>query len=258
MHIQFRNGWLLATILLCLVGIVAESPTKAVYARSNVVDPTNASLSQVNRKKARQRMATVELPGRGITDASVLAAMERIPREKFVPPDMAPRAYSEDPLPIGYDQTISAPFIVALMTQLAHPRPNSRALNVGTGSGYQAAVLGQLCKTVDSIEIVKPLAEEAGRRLKSLGYKNITVHYGDGYQGWKVRAPFDLIIVAAAPDRVPQPLIDQLAPGGRLIIPVGRKYQQLTVIEKDAKGKIHNRTVRSVKFVPMTGKAQHV
>ena len=161
-------------------------------------------------------------------------------------------------LQIGYEQTISAPFIVGLMTQLAHPRPGSRALDIGTGSGYQAAVLSKLCKEVYSIEIVQPLAETAKRRLKSLGYANVTVRWGDGYLGWKEHAPFDLIIVAAAPDHVPQPLVDQLAPGGSLVIPVGEHYQELTVIEKHSDGKLEGEVIRPVKFVPMTGKARQV
>jgi protein-L-isoaspartate(D-aspartate) O-methyltransferase len=201
-------------------------------------------------------MIEEQLHARGVADSRVIAAMEQIPREKFVPAQKVPAAYSESPLQIGYDQTISAPFIVGLMTQLAHPHANSRALDIGTGSGYQAAVLGKLCQEVYSIEIVKPLAEAAKRRLKSLGYKNITVRWGDGYQGWKEHAPFDLIVVAAAPDHVPQPLIDQLASGGRLVIPVGDHYQELIVLEKHSDGKPHRDVIRPVKFVPMTGKAR--
>ena len=210
--------------------------------------------------QARQRMIDRDLRARGIQDRRVLEAMARVPRQRFVPPDQVPYAYDDRPLPIGYGQTISQPYIVALMTELARPTPESKALDIGTGSGYQAAILAELCKEVYSIEILDPLAQEAKKRLQELGYKNVAVRTGDGYQGWPEKAPFDLIIVAAAPDHVPQPLVDQLAPGGRLVIPVGRHWwsQELLVIEKQPDGSIRQRSVASVAFVPMTGKAQEV
>jgi protein-L-isoaspartate(D-aspartate) O-methyltransferase len=204
----------------------------------------------------RQHMVERHLRGRDITNQKVLQVMGRVPRHRFVPEKYISNAYADYPWPIGYNQTISQPYIVALMTQLAKPKPGGRALDVGTGSGYQAAVLAELCKEVYSIEIVKPLADEAGKRLKELGYKNVTVRQGDGYQGWPEKAPFDVIIVAAAPDHVPQPLVDQLAPGGKLVLPVGRWYQQLTVIEKDKEGKVHRKPNIAVMFVPMTGEAE--
>jgi len=210
--------------------------------------------------QARQRMIDRDLRTRGIQDRRVLEAMARVPRHRFVPTDQVPYAYEDRPLPIGHGQTISQPYIVALMTELARPTPESKALDIGTGSGYQAAILAELCKEVYSIEILDPLAQEAKKRLQELGYKNVTVRTGDGYQGWPEKAPFDLIIVAAAPDHVPQPLVDQLAPGGRLVIPVGRHWwnQELLVIEKQPDGTLRQRSVASVAFVPMTGKAQEV
>jgi len=206
--------------------------------------------------RARKRMVEEDLRARDITDPNVLEVMGRVPRHRFVPEGLIGQAYADHPLPIGHSQTISQPYIVALMTQLAEPKAESRALDIGTGSGYQAAVLGEICKEVYSIEIVKPLADEARTRLKELGYKNITVRHGDGYRGWPEKAPFDVIIVAAAPDHVPQPLVDQLAKGGKLVIPVGRFYQQLIVIEKQKDGKVRRRPNIAVMFVPMTGEAQ--
>ncbi len=206
---------------------------------------------------ARRQMVELDLRGRDIVDERVLAVMARIPRHRFVPEALREVAYSDRALPIGHEQTISQPYIVALMTQLVRPGPQSRALDVGTGSGYQAAVLAELCKEVYSIEILEPLAEEARQRLNAMGYKNITVRCGDGYKGWPEKAPFDVIVVAAAPDHVPQPLVDQLAIGGRMVIPVGQMYYQtLLLIEKQADGSVIRRSVAPVAFVPMTGQAQ--
>jgi protein-L-isoaspartate(D-aspartate) O-methyltransferase len=201
-------------------------------------------------------MVQEQLQGRDITDKRVLDVMAKIPRHQFVPDRLQDLAYADRPLLIGEGQTISQPYVVALMTQLAQPKPESRALDIGTGSGYQAAVLAGLVEQVYSIEILQPLADAARERLKTLGYTNIEVRCGDGYQGWPEHAPFDLIIVAAAPDHVPQPLIDQLAPSGRLIIPVGDWFQELLVVQKDAEGNISRQNVAPVAFVPMTGKAQ--
>ena len=205
---------------------------------------------------ARTEMIAKHLRGRDISDPHVLDALARVPRHEFVPARARHLSYVDAPLSIGHDQTISQPYIVALMTQLVNPKPASKALDIGTGSGYQAAVLAELVKTVYSIEIVKPLAEEARVRLPSLGYKNIHVRHGDGYRGWPEQAPFDIIIVAAAPDHVPQPLVDQLAPGGKMVIPVGKYYQNLLLLEKAADGTVVQRNVAPVAFVPMTGEAQ--
>ena len=222
---------------------------------------TQAELIQTGQEdpkqvRARQRMLESHLLARGITDRRVLEAMGRIPRQEFVPEAFADVAYADRPLPIGHNQTISQPYIVALMTELVRPKPTSRVLDIGTGSGYQAAVLAEICKEVYSIEIVRPLAEEARERLAGLGYTNLTVRHGDGYRGWPEQAPFDAIIVAAAPEHVPQPLIDQLAPGGRLVIPVGRFFQELLLIEKQPNGTVKRHVVAGVAFVPMTGKAE--
>ncbi|MBW3595818.1 MAG: protein-L-isoaspartate(D-aspartate) O-methyltransferase [Planctomycetes bacterium] len=205
--------------------------------------------------EARGRMLEEQLAARGIEDERVLAAMGRVPRHRLVPEGLQDSAYEDRPLSIGHGQTISQPYVVALMTELAAPRRDCRALDVGTGSGYQAAVLAELCREVYSIEIVEPLARQARVRLAELGYDNVHVRHGDGYQGWPEKAPFDVIIVAAAPDHIPQPLIDQLAPGGRLVIPVGDYWQELTVVEKGPQGEIETRTVAPVAFVPMTGEA---
>ncbi|OHB81504.1 MAG: protein-L-isoaspartate O-methyltransferase [Planctomycetes bacterium RBG_16_64_10] len=201
-------------------------------------------------------MVERQLQARDITDARVLAAMARVPRHRFVPPPLRAAAYSDGPLPIGHSQTISQPYIVALMTQLVQPKPGQSALDVGTGSGYQAAILAGLVRQVYSIEIIPELADAARQRLKTLGFDNVEVRSGDGYRGWPEHAPFDVIIVAAAPDHIPQPLIDQLAPGGRLVIPVGKLFQKLVVVEKKPDGRIDQQTVAPVSFVPMTGEAQ--
>lgn len=264
---------LLLTVALAILILVAVAPSHSRYpvGRSQgesggpnkpatkappakFVVPYEGEASEFT--EARRRMVRRDLAGRDIADEVVLLAMGSIPRHEFVPDDVRDRAYSDHPLPIGHRQTISQPYIVALMTQLVGAREGMRALDIGTGSGYQAAVLGEICKEVYSIEIVEPLAKEAKKRLADLGYENITVRHGDGYQGWPDKAPFDVIIVAAAPDHVPQPLIDQLAPGGKLVIPVGQWYQELLVIERDKDGEVHRRRGIGVRFVPMTGEAQ--
>ncbi len=205
---------------------------------------------------ARMEMVQKQLAARDIGDKRVLEALRQVPRHLFVPVNSRSRAYSDGPLPIGYEQTISQPYIVALMTQLAQPTPSSTVLDVGTGSGYQAAVLSLLCQEVYSIEIVETLATTARQLLHELHYRNVTVRHGDGYQGWPEKGPFDAVIVAAAPDHVPQPLIDQLKPHGRLVIPVGKHYQNLLVIEKQTDGTTRQLHGIPVAFVPMTGQAQ--
>jgi protein-L-isoaspartate(D-aspartate) O-methyltransferase len=204
----------------------------------------------------RERMVESQLRSRDIRDERTLKAMMRVPRQSFVPESRRDQAYDDTPLPIPHGQTISQPYIVALMTQLARLGPDSRVLDIGTGSGYQAAVLAEIVDHVWSIEILCDMADEARSRLTSLNYDNVEIRCGDGYRGWPENAPFDAIIVAAAPDHVPQPLIEQLAPGGRLIVPVGNFYQDLLVIEKATDGSIRRRTVAPVAFVPMTGEAQ--
>lgn len=195
--------------------------------------------------------------GRAALGDRVMAAMMKVPRHEFVSADQKRNAYANRPLPIGMGQTISQPFIVALMTDLMGVKPGDRVLEIGTGSGYQAAVLGELAGAVYTIEIVEPLGREAAERLNRLGYRNVVTKIGDGYQGWAEHAPFDAIMVTAAPRDVPQPLIDQLKPGGRLVVPVGGQGagQALLVIEKHPDGRITRREVLGVRFVPLTDKA---
>jgi len=200
---------------------------------------------------ARERMVTEQLHARGITDARVLQAMREVPRHLFVPADLVRDAYADMPLPIGHGQTISQPYIVALMTALARPQTGDRALEIGTGSGYQAAVLSRLVNRVHTIELVEPLAREAAKQLAH--YTNVTTRVGDGYAGWPEEAPFDVILVTAAPAQVPPPLVEQLKPGGRLVIPVGATsdVQELRLIEKRADGTVAERSVAPVRFVPL-------
>ena len=205
---------------------------------------------------ARRRMVEEQLRARDIADRRVLSAMEQVPRHLFVPEEVRGRAYSDHPLPIGAGQTISQPYIVGLMTQLLEVRPGDRILEIGTGSGYQAAVLSRVASQVYTIEIVKPLGEQAERTLSRLGYSNIHTRIGDGYQGWPEAAPFDGIIVTAAPSEVPKPLLDQLAVGGNLVVPVGDSWQDLKVYTKQKDGSFRQRKVLPVRFVPMTGEAQ--
>jgi protein-L-isoaspartate(D-aspartate) O-methyltransferase len=208
---------------------------------------------------AEETCQTRFLTGIGELDSRVMAAMGEVPRHAFVPEDLRPRAYDNGPLPIGHGQTISQPFIVALMTDLLRPRAGDAILEVGAGSGYQAAVLAELAKRVYTVEIVPSLAKEAAERLERLGYGNVEVRCGDGYGGWPEHAPFDGILVAAAAPHVPQPLVDQLKPGGRLVIPVGLPYsaQELLLIEKSPDGGLVRRTVLPVAFVPLTGGLGH-
>jgi protein-L-isoaspartate(D-aspartate) O-methyltransferase len=206
--------------------------------------------------KAKQVMVDFHLKGRGITNAPALSAMQSVPREKFVEKSFVANAYDDNPLPIGHGQTISQPYIVGLMTQELAPRETDKVLEVGTGSGYQAAILSRIVSHVYTIEIVKPLAEESAVRLKSLGYDNVTVRHGDGYAGWKEHAPFDKIIVTAAAGRVPKPLEEQLAEGGRIIMPVGGGFAQDLLLGEKRKGVVSYRILAGVRFVPMTGKIQ--
>ncbi len=205
---------------------------------------------------ARERMVGQQLaaPSRGVTDARVLAVMGKVPRHEFVPARLRDQAYGDHPLPIGYDQTISQPFIVAFMTEKLEPKPTDKVLEIGTGSGYQAAVLAELVREVYTIEIVEPLARRAEADLKRLGYTNVMVRAGDGYKGWPEAAPFDAVIVTCAPEHVPQPLVDQLKEGGRMIIPVGPVGDQELYVLRKKGDKVEKRAVLPVRFVPMTGK----
>ncbi|HKX00797.1 MAG TPA: protein-L-isoaspartate(D-aspartate) O-methyltransferase [Bryobacteraceae bacterium] len=202
---------------------------------------------------ARERMVAEQIEGRGVANPDVLRAMRAVPRHLFVPEDRRAYAYADTPLPIGHGQTISQPYIVAFMTELVEPAKGQRVLEIGAGSGYQAAVLSELAGEVFTIEIVPELARSAAERLASLGYRNVTVRQGDGYLGWPERAPFDRIILTAAPPEIPHALIDQLKPGGRLVAPVGENAgeQKLVVVDKGRDGKLRRRSVLAVAFVPM-------
>jgi protein-L-isoaspartate(D-aspartate) O-methyltransferase len=207
-----------------------------------------------NYTAERKRMVEEQLaaPGRGITNRQVLKAMAAVPRHEFVPENVRKQAYADHPLPIGHNQTISQPYIVAFMTEQLDLKPTDRVLEIGTGSGYQAAVLSPLVADVYTIEIVEPLARRAEADLKRLGYKNVNVRAGDGYKGWVEAAPFDAIIVTCAPDHVPQPLVDQLREGGRMVIPVGEWYDQKLYLLKKKGNRVERNAVLPVRFVPMT------
>lgn len=246
-----RAAWcaLAGFLLLPAATIVCQKP-----------HPNRASTSAIGQvadshQRARELMVRQQIAARGVRDQRVLEAMRKVPRHLFVPLAMQPFAYVDMPLPIGHEQTISQPYIVAFMTEALALKPQDRVLEVGTGSGYQAAVLSLLVQEVYSIEIVEPLATQAAGRLRRLGYANVKVRAGDGYRGWPGAAPFDAIMVTAAPDHIPQPLLEQLAVGGRLILPVGRGLQTLTRIRRTPTGFKKEKLI-PVRFVPMTGEAE--
>ena len=222
----------------------------------NAQDLSHAGFSE--RVEERERMVRTGIenyPIQPVTDPEVLKAMRRVPRHLFVPAEYRDLAYRNSPLYIGYEQTISQPFIVAHMSELLELEPDHRVLEIGTGSGYQAAVLGELCKHVYTIEIVAPLGRKAAALLKELGYSQVQVRIGNGYEGWPEAAPFDRIIVTCAPEDIPQALLDQLKPGGRMVIPVGKQYgtQYMVEVTKDKRGRISQKKHYPVRFVPMTG-----
>ena len=219
--------------------------------------PVAAEESDSRQLTKGDTMVAEQIERRGVKDPRVLEAMRKVPRHEFVPEAERDEAYDDRPLPIGHGQTISQPYIVALMTESLGLKGTEKVLEVGTGSGYQAAVLSGLAKAVFTIEIVEPLGKQAAEVLQRLGYKNVSVRVGDGYRGWREEAPFDAIIVTCAPDAVPEPLVHQLAEGGRMIIPVGPegKAQQLVLLKK-RHGKMHQQEILPVRFVPMTGEAR--
>jgi protein-L-isoaspartate(D-aspartate) O-methyltransferase len=206
-------------------------------------------------EKMRLTMVRDQIERRGIKDKKVLEALRKVPRHKFVPKHLQKYAYADEPLPIGEDQTISQPYIVAFMTEQLQLKSNQKVLEIGTGSGYQAAILGEIADSVFTIEIVDVLARRAKKTLESLGYKNIFVKSGDGYKGWPEHAPFDAIIITAAPTKIPQPLENQLKTGGRMILPLGDYSQELVLLEKNQEG-ITRRSLLPVRFVPMTGEIE--
>ena len=233
----------------------AHSPFWAVVLFAGHCVLCGCSAADADFAAARRRMVAEQLvgPGRGITNERVLAVMARVPRHEFVPPDYRAQAYNDYPLPIGGGQTISQPFIVAFMTEKLEPQPSDKVLEIGTGSGYQAAVLAQLVAQVYTIEIVEALAKRATADLKRLGYTNVFVRAGDGYRGWPEAAPFDAIIVTCAPEKVPELLVQQLKDGGRMIIPVGPASNQYLWLLTKRGSKVERRVVLPVRFVPMVG-----
>ena len=230
-------------VLLSVSGSGTSDPASYARAREQMV------------AEVKDLAAITGLGGDRQLDEAVLDALRTVPRHLFVPPSLRGRAYDNRPLQIGHDQTISQPFIVALMTHVLEPKKDDVVLEVGTGSGYQAALLATLVRHVYSIEIVAPLARQASERLKNLGYGNVTVQHGDGYAGWPKHAPFDAIIVTAGAPRIPPPLVDQLKVGGRMVIPIGSvsASQELLLVEKRPGGKIRTRSLGPVLFVPLTG-----
>ena len=233
--------------LLVMAGVpIVMSQHEPAQQATQPTDPSQAE---------RLRMVTTQIEARGVSDSRVLEALRRVPRHRFLPDELRRHAYADRPLPIGLHQTISQPYIVALMTELIGPRPGMKVLEIGTGSGYQAAVLAECEVEVYTIEILPDLGRVAASLLTDLGYDRIHTRIGDGFDGWPEHAPFDAIIVTAAPPEIPQPLLDQLAPDGRLIIPVGENYQNLVLATRTTDG-ITRRKITPVRFVPMTGKAQ--
>lgn len=239
MKITKRVLFLICCVLLCLVSCGRRE------------DMQNDGMYEA----LRTEMVKNQLQSRNIRDPRVLDAMGSVPRHMFVPADVRNRAYDDTPLSIGFDQTISQPYIVAFMTEALKLNSESRVLEIGTGSGYQAAVASQIAADVYTIEIVEPLALRAEKLLKQLDYTNVHVKVGDGYAGWPEHAPFDAIILTAAPPSVPPPLVDQLAEGGRMVVPVGELYQELLLITKHD-GELHRERLLPVRFVPMTGRIQ--
>ncbi len=231
-----------------------ERAEEEMQATDQAAGPRHPSETP-DQREARREMVTEQIAARGVRDERVLDAMRRVPRHEFVPAVERSLSYQDEPLPIGYAQTISQPYIVALMTELLGLEPSDRVLEIGTGSGYQAAILAELVSEVDTIEIVEPLAERAQSDLARLGYDNVHVRAGDGYQGWPERAPFDGIIVTAAAPSIPKPLLEQLKVGAHLVIPVGDADQDLLVVTRTESG-FDERTEVPVRFVPMTGRAR--
>lgn len=215
----------------------------------------NAPAQASQEFAAKRRSLVEELRSQGITSQSVLDALLKVPRHEFVPHEHRDLAYENRPLPIGHEQTISQPFIVGYMTQAAEIGVGEKVMEIGTGSGYQAAILGEVAKEVYTIEIIPALADSARSLLERMGYRNVRVKTGNGYEGWAEHAPFDAIVVTAAPETIPQTLINQLAPKGKMVIPVGTTFQQMVIVTKNETGVVERRTI-PVRFVPMTGKPQ--
>ncbi len=240
-----NTAYVVAALAMALAALPCAAAQDFAAERQRMVDDIGALVRQTRSEI-----------GKTAFDERVMSVMAQVPRHRFVPPGQVESAYRNRPLPIGYGQTISQPYIVALMTDLAAVEPGDTVLEVGTGSGYQAAVMASLAKAVYTIEIVEPLGLQATQRLKTLGYTNVQVRVGDGYHGWKEHAPYDAILVTAAASHIPPPLIGQLKPGGRMVIPVGAAFlvQQLMLVEKQLDGTVTTRQILPVAFVPLTGK----
>jgi protein-L-isoaspartate(D-aspartate) O-methyltransferase len=242
-----RLAWFL--MLIVLFPHTLSSPP--VGRSETGEEPSRADWTELpETREARERMVQEQIVARGVRDPRVLEALRKVPRHRFVPPAMQPSAYEDSALPIGMGQTISQPYVVAFMTEALELQPQDRVLEIGTGSGYQAAVLSLLVREVYSMEIVERLGREAEARLKQMGYANVRVRIGDGYRGWPEAAPFDAIIVTAAPPDVPPALVAQLRPGGRMVVPVGRYVQDLIRLRRTAKG-LERESLLPVRFVPM-------
>ncbi len=246
------------SIILLIVLLVCLSLSLFYYSKGDQKASSEAQTQSAQDKadeykRERERMVNEQIRARGVRDGAVLRAMMKVPRHKFVPPSLVLMAYADRPLPIGQEQTISQPFIVAYMTEAADISSKEKVLEIGTGSGYQAAILGEIAREVYTIEIIPELAEGARKVLEELGYKNVHVRTGNGYLGWPEASPFDAIVVTAAPDEVPQALVDQLAVDGKMVIPVGTTNQDMMIIKKTKKGVVEKKTI-PVRFVPMTGK----
>ena len=252
---------------VALVAVLTLSPFPGLYQSPSILAQEGAGAGGATKPrrddstpdplaKARLRMVERHLIERGIKDERVLNAFRQVPRHLLLEKSQWPFAYEDEALPIGEGQTISSPYIVAFMTEALKPQPADKVYEVGTGSGFQAAILSGLVKEVYSVEIHEPLARRAKARLEELGYKNVHVRAGDGYAGWPEAAPFDAIIVTCAPEAVPKPLIDQLREGGRMVIPMGDRYRQMVYLLTKKDGKLVGQAVLPTLFVPMTGKAQ--
>jgi len=251
------HGAKLLLFVMALAACIQGCSPHMLSSRKAKSENATPSINEDQLRERRELMVSEQLQNRDIKDPRVLEAMRKVPRHQFVPGDLIGEAYEDNPLPIMMGQTISQPYIVGYMTQALQLRGDERVLEIGTGSGYQAAVLAELASEVYTIEILPDLAAHARSALNALGYANIRTRVGDGYAGWPEAAPFDRIIVTAAPDHVPQPLIEQLRVGGKMIIPVGSGEQELVLIEKGERGTSRRSTI-PVRFVPMTGEAQRI
>ncbi len=251
---------LLAASLFLAVSVlvVVTDRVRAQDSTSRRAGPANDGSGKAEdpTAPARNRMVQRHLVERGIKNPRVLEAFRTVPRHRFLPPGSRRQAYDDESIPIGEGQTITPPYDVAFMTEVLDPKPTDRVYEVGTGSGYQSAILSRLVKEVYSVEIHEPLSRRATRVHKELGYTNIHTRVGDGYEGWPEAAPFDSIIVTCAPEKVPQPLVDQLKEGGRLVIPLGTRFDQVVYVGVKREGKVKLKPLKPTLFVPMTGRAQ--